>query len=140
MKEEIKVINEKAANAANNALNAAKKYVSLFRPDIFGKQKRSDNAEEDFFRMAEELKRESEIFFECAEAYLLLEEKLEAAPESQDLHKKAVLLSEINDLCTEPFLKRIYSEALNPTVDVGKIKRSAEIFSVKLKNHMARIF
>jgi len=140
MKEEIKNIKEKAANAAKNALKASEKYVSLFHPDIFGRQRRSYTSEEDFFRMAGELKVCSEIFFECSEEYLFLEEKLETVAEYQNLHKNAILLSEINDLCVEPFLKDIYREALKDTVDVGKIKRSAETFSVKLKNYMTRIF
>jgi len=143
MKKRIKAINEKAADAANGALKAAEKYVSLFRPDIFGRQMRSASAESDLFDMSEKLKCASETFFECAEACLLLEEELEAEPERNEerksLHQKAVLLSEINDLCIAPFLKDVYVEALKSTVDTGKIKRSAEVFSVKLKNYMTRI-
>ena len=136
VKEKIKKIYSNAESASNSALSAVRKYISLFRPDIFGKQKQGNNAEENFFAMAEELKHASEIFFECAEECLLLENDTE----DQELHKKAVLLSEINDLCIEPFLKEVYEEALKPTVDVGKIKRSADTLSVKLKNYMTRIF
>ena len=138
---DIKTTIQKASEAGNIALSAADEYVSLFHPDIFGKQKKSESAEDDFFLMADTLKRSAEIFFECASEILMLEEvsAVKSPNTATDLHKKAVLLSEINDLVIAPFLKEIYEEALNPTVDVGKIKNAAYVFSVKIKNYIIKI-
>ena len=135
---DIKTITQKASAEGTNALSATEKYVSLFRPDIFGKQKKSESAEDDFFLMADVLKLSAEIFFECASELLVSEEAIALkSPETAAiLHKKAVLLSGINDLCIEPFLKDIYGEAIKPTVDVGKIRQLANAFSVKLKNYI----
>jgi len=133
-----KILTDKIKNSANTAIAVADKYISSFTPDIFGKQKLNDKSEADFFALSETLHFFSEQIMDQANALLALEKKSESA-ESMNIRESARLVSEIPDLCVDPFLLSVYEEIKKDVADVGNIRRAASVFSAKLHNYITRI-
>jgi len=135
-----KILTDKIKSSVNTAIAVADKYISSFKPDIFGKQKLNGEAEANFFAVTENLNSFSEQIMDHATDLLALENECASVnAESTKIHEIAICVSEIPELCVDPFLRSVYGEIKKDIADVGNIRRAAAVFFTKLNNYITRI-